>query len=366
MTQPNQKRLQSPCRVAAVAITGLMFMTSAGISTYTALASQPSQHSLGLIAAEPSVALPRSVEQAVRQDLSQRLNVPLQDVKLVRFTPQAWSDGCLGLGGAAESCLQAQVEGWRVEVIHNQQTWIYRTDKTANVIRLEPQSTGEVLPPIVSQRLISAVAKEVRVPATRLQIAHVKSAVWDGCLGIFTSGRQACTKIALQGWQVVIASSNRSWVYHLDQDGSRIVQNPTASGSRGGLVPAFIPEQTKPESEPTIVFRSTTSGDLLGKVTRITLTADGAITRFVTAPNIRSRPVVIKRLSQQQVKEFQQGLETQRFRNLNGLSYLSNVVIADYPRTTLQGMGSITQYVDLETKHLPKALRQVIQTWDKL
>ncbi len=365
MTHLKQKRLQSPRKMVAVALTGLMFMTSAGISTRAALASQPSQHSLELIAAEPSVALPRSVEQAVRQDLSQRLNVPLQDVKLVRFTPQTWSDGCLGLGGAAESCLQAQVEGWRVEVIHNQQTWIYRTDKTANVIRLEPQSTGEVLPPIVSQRLISAVAKEVRVPATRLQIAHVKSEVWDGCLGIFTPGR-GCTKIALQGWQVVIASSNRSWVYHLDQDGSRIVQNSTASGSRGGLVPAFIPEQTRPEIEPAIVFRSTISGSLLGRVTQTTLTTDGAITQLVTAPNIRSRPVVIKRLSQQQVEQFQQLLQTQRFLNLNGLRYFSKPVIADYPTITLQGMGSVTQYVDLKNTHLPKALRQVIQAWEKL
>ncbi|MCY7278932.1 MAG: hypothetical protein LH702_35645, partial [Phormidesmis sp. CAN_BIN44] len=79
--------------MAVVAITGLIFITSAGISTHAALASQPSQHSLELIAAEPSVTLPRSVEQAVRQDLSQRLNVPLQDIKLIRFTPQTWSDG---------------------------------------------------------------------------------------------------------------------------------------------------------------------------------------------------------------------------------------------------------------------------------
>ncbi|MCY7276839.1 MAG: hypothetical protein LH702_24685, partial [Phormidesmis sp. CAN_BIN44] len=200
--------LRSPFKMAAVALTGLMVMTSAGISTHAAMALQPSQHSSGLIAAEPSVPLPRSVEQAVRQDLSQRLNVPLQDVKLVRFTPQTWSDGCFGLGGATENCLLVQVEGWRIEVTHNQQTWIYRTDKTAKVIRLEPLATGEVLPLIVGQRLISAVAKEVRVPATRLQIARVKSAVWDGCLGIFTPGR-GCTEIALQGWQVVIASSNR-------------------------------------------------------------------------------------------------------------------------------------------------------------
>ncbi len=364
MTHLKQKILH-PYKIAAVALTGFMLMTSTGISTHAAMALQPFQHSLGLIAAKPSVPLPRSVKQAVLRDLSQRLNVPLREVKLVGFTPQTWSDGCLGLGGAAESCLQAQVEGWRVEASANQQTWIYRTDKTANVIRLEPQSTGEGLPPIVSQRLISAVAKEVRVPATRLQIAHVKAAVWDGCLGIFTSGRQACTKIALQGWQVVIASSNRSWVYHLDQDGSRIVQNPTASGSRGGLVPTFIP-QPKPEIEPTVIFRSTISGDFVGKVTQVTLTTDGAITRLVTAPNVRSRPVVIKRLSQQQIEQFQQTLQTQRFLNLNGLRYLSKPVIADYPTITLQGMGSVTQYVDLETTHLPNALRQVVQAWDKL
>ncbi len=363
MTQPKQKKLQSSYRIAAVALT--LFMTSAGISMQAALASQPSQHSLGLIGATPSVTLPRSVEQAVRQDLSQRLNVPLRKVKIVSFTPQTWSDGCLGLGGATENCLLVQVEGWRIEVTHNQQTWIYRTDKTANVIRLEPSETGEVLPAIVSQRLISAVAKEVRVPASRLQIAHVKSAVWDGCLGIFTPGR-GCTRIAIQGWQAVIAGSDRSWVYHLDQEGSRIVQNPTASGSWGGLVPTFIPEQTKPESEPTVVFRSTISGDLIGKVTQVTLTTDGVITRLVTASNIRSRPVVIKRLSQQQIKQFQQVLETQRFRNLNGLRYLTTPVIADYPTTTLEGVGSVTQYIDLEITHLPRGLRQVIQAWDKL
>ncbi len=366
MTQPKPKRLTSSCQIAAIAMT--MLMTSTGVSTHAALALQPSQHLLESIATEPSVPLPRSVEQAVRQDLSQRLNVPLQDVKLVRFTPQTWSDGCFGLGGATENCLLVQVEGWRIEMTHNQQTWIYRTDKTANAIRVEPQSMGEVLPTIVSQHLISAVAKETRVPANRLQIAHVKSATWDGCLGIFTLG-QGCTRIALQGWQVIIASSNRSWVYHLDQDGSRIVQNSTASGSWGSLVPAFLP-QPKPEPksdiESEIVFRSTISGDFVGKVTQTTLTIDGAITQLVTAPNIRSRPVVIKQLSQQQVEQFQQALQMQRFRNLNGLSYLSTPVIADYPTVMLQGGGSVTQYIDLEITHLPKALRRVIQTWDKL
>ncbi len=364
MTRTQQTLLKSPRQMAVLALTGLMLMTSTGVSNQSAMASHVSKQSSNLVAAESSVQLPRSVEQAVRQDLSQRLNIPPQDITIVSFTPQTWSDGCLGLGGAAESCLQAQVEGWRVEASANQQTWIYRTDKTANVIRLEPQSTA-AMPPIVSQRLLRQVAKDVRVPVARLRIAEVKSAIWDGCLGIFTPGR-GCTKIALQGWQVIVAGNKRSWVYHLDQDGNRMAQNPTASGSRGGLVPAFILEENKPPIEPNVIFRSIVSGDFTGKVTQITLTTDGAITQSIMAPNIRSRPVVIKRLSQQQIEQFQQVLQAQRFLNLNGLNYLTEAVLADYPTTTLQSAGSLTQYVDLETTHLPKAMQQVIQAWTKL
>lgn len=364
MIHPQQNRLKSPRQLAVVALTGLMLITSTGVLTQSALASHVSKPLSNLVAAELSVQLPRSVEQAVRQDLSQQLNIPQRDITIVGFTPQTWSDGCLGLGGAAESCLQAQVEGWRVEASANQQTWIYRTDKTANVIRLESQSKVS-LPSIVSRRLLRQVAKDVRVPVARLRIAEVKSAVWDGCLGIFTPGR-GCTRNVVQGWQVIVVGNNRSWVYHLAQDENRMAQNPTASGSRGGLVPSFIPEENKPQIEPNVIFRSIVSGDLTGKVTQITLTADGAITQSITAPNIRSRPVVIKRLSQQQIEQFEQVLQAQRFLNLKGLSYLTEAALADYPTTTLQGAGSLTQYVDLETAYLPKALRQVIQVWTEL
>lgn len=362
MTYTRQNLLKSPRQLAVVALTGLMLIAIG--ATQSALASPDSKQFSNRVAVKPIVATTLPIELAVRRDLSQRLNIPPRDIKIVRFTPQTWSDGCLGLGGATENCLRAIVEGWRVEVTANQQTWIYRTGKTANVIRLEPQSTAS-LPAIVSQRLLRQVAREVRVPVIRLRISEVKSAVWDGCLGIFTPGR-GCTKIALQGWQVIVAGNNRSWVYHLDQDGNRIAQNPTASGSRDGLVPSFISEEDRPQIESNVIFRSTVSGDFTGRVTQTTLTADGAITQLIMAPNIRSRPVVIRRLSRQQVEQFQQMLEAQRFLNLNGLKYLTKPVIADYPTIALQGAGSMTQYVDLETTHLPRAFQQVIQAWTKL
>jgi hypothetical protein len=310
-------------------------------------------------------SLPRAVAQKIRQAASQQLHVPLRAVKIVSFMRQTWSDGCLGLGGAAESCLQAIVAGWRVEVTNGQQNWFYRLDETANAIRLESQPPVVTLPTNVTQRLLQTVASQVRLPVSRLRVAAVKATTWDGCLGIFKPGK-ACTKIALSGWQVIVTGGDRSWVYHLDETANRVAQNTTASGSRGALVPSLMPEQNQPMLEANVVFQSIVSGDLAGRVTQVTLTNDGVITQLITAPNIRSRPVVVKRLSQSQLEQFQQLLEARRFRNLNGLSYLSSVAVADYPTTLLQARGSTVQYLDLEMQNLPLALRQVIQAWKQL
>jgi hypothetical protein len=41
------------------------------------------------------------------------------------------------LANPEEICTMALVEGWQIQVQHNQQTWIYRTDESARVIRSE-------------------------------------------------------------------------------------------------------------------------------------------------------------------------------------------------------------------------------------
>ncbi|PZV06432.1 MAG: hypothetical protein DCF22_23890 [Leptolyngbya sp.] len=348
-------------------LTGLILLISVGVSKQAGLTASLPQNAVPsskLLVAQTD-SLPQSVAQKVRQSVSPQLSVPLRDIKIVSFTRQTWSDGWLGLGGAAESCLQAMVEGWRVEVTNGQQNWVYRTSETANAIRLEPQPLVVALPTNVSQRLLQTVARQVRLPVSRLRVAAVKAATWDGCLGIFKPG-QACNKMALPGWQVIVTGGDRSWVYHLDEAANRIAQNATASGSGDELVPSFMPEENKSMLEANVVFQSIVSGDLTGRVTQVTLTNDGVITRFISAPNIRSRPVVVKWLSQQQLKQFQQVLEARRFRNLNDLRYLSSAAFADYPTTMLQATGSTVQYIDLETKNLPLALQQMIQAWKKL
>lgn len=308
----------------------------------------------------------RQVIRRVRLDLSERFSVPRQSLKLVSFSRETWSNGCLGLEAPNERCTGALVEGWRIEMTDGQQNWVYRTDLTAQVLRPEIPVEQAEIPPNVGEIVLTAIAKQVRVPIATLRITESKAATWDGCLGIYEPGR-ACTFIAIPGWRVIVAGAKQSWVYHVNQDGTRIVQNATASST---LVPSFATADESPYGQPdsNIVFRSIEAGGLAGRVIERVLTADGTLYRQMRQPNQTPAitPVIEKRLSKSQVQQFQQLLAEQRFPNLNNLRYLSDAAFADYPTLTLQGMGSSVEYIDLEIDRLPTALRSVIQAWNEL
>lgn len=78
-------------------------------------------------------------EQKARQDLATKLGISVNEITIVEAEPTEWSDGCLGLGGPAESCLAAIVPGLRVELSVEGKTYVYRTDLTGASIRLETQ-----------------------------------------------------------------------------------------------------------------------------------------------------------------------------------------------------------------------------------
>jgi hypothetical protein len=318
-----------------------------------------------LISLTPKLPEPASsVIAAIREDLGQRYGV--SNIQVVSATEQMWPDGCLGLPRGKEACTMAIVPGWRIEVTDGRQTWVYRTDKTGRTLRLENEGKAG-LDSQTASKLLRQVARDTRISVRNLKIAEVKPANFDGCLGIYRPN-QACTKILIRGYQAIVTSPARSYVYHLSQDASRIAQNDTASGAGSKIRVSFesLMLNGSPEVEPNVVFRSSTSGDLTGRMTTITLTDDGKVTEFTTAPNIRSRPIGRKTLTKEQLATFQQALQNRRFRNFNGLSYLTEAALADYPTTTYQSADSTVQFIDLEKPSLPRSLRNVIRTWETL
>ena len=85
-------------------------------------------------------ALPNNIQTQVRTDLANHLNIPTDQITIANHSRQTWSDGCLGLGGPAESCLAALTDGWQVEVIDTEtnETYVYHTNLNGDQIRREP------------------------------------------------------------------------------------------------------------------------------------------------------------------------------------------------------------------------------------
>ncbi|MEB3295322.1 MAG: hypothetical protein VKJ24_19385 [Synechococcales bacterium] len=312
----------------------------------------------------PAATVPPSVATAVRQDIAKRLGLSPTEFKIIDASAQTWGNACLGVASPAELCAQMLVEGWRVEVSDGAQSWIYHTDGVGRNIRLA-ENLQTPLPTPVARKVLNAIAKQVRVPVAKLKITEVKSAYWNGCLGIYQPNR-GCTKIAIQGWQLIVSNGDRSWVYHLNQDGSKLIQNRTASLSQAPVVTSFQFIGDTPGIASDVIFRSIVAGSMTGETRTLTLNHDGALTQMIMGPTIRSQPVVIKKVSPAELRRFTQLLERQQMPNLTGISYFTSAIYADHPHTTFQGMGSTVQFIDSEMAKMPRSLQQIAKVWTQL
>lgn len=81
--------------------------------------------------------LPTSVANAVFQDAAERTGLPHSTLEILEVQPQMWPDGCLGLAKPGVFCTLALVPGWEVTVASGQQRWVYRSNESGSVIRLD-------------------------------------------------------------------------------------------------------------------------------------------------------------------------------------------------------------------------------------
>jgi hypothetical protein len=75
--------------------------------------------------------------QAARAELAIALNIDESTISIMRATPREWSDSCLGLGRADESCAQMITDGFVVVLEHDGTQFRYRTNADGTVLRAE-------------------------------------------------------------------------------------------------------------------------------------------------------------------------------------------------------------------------------------
>lgn len=186
--------------------------------------------------------VPVGVVTAVSREISRTYRVSQNQLKVVSATQQSWSDSCLGLGQANESCLRAEVkDGWRVVMSDSRQTWTYRTDGTGRAVRLESQgnSNNSKLPNSVADLALRTASQRTGLRTSELRIVKSEQITVDGCLGLPRPG-EACTRIAQQAWEVTVEGGKQRLVYRTNQNATLIRLNESASNVTDTNLPQII------------------------------------------------------------------------------------------------------------------------------
>lgn len=185
--------------------------------------------------------LPRKVVGAVLRDLSRRENIPIRRLKIINYQQKTWKDGCLGLGGPAESCLQSLVPGWEVVAGNGSRTWTYRTNKNGRLIRLADEgSAPDKLSRTLKNRVLKAASQDLRKPISRLSIVKAERETWnDSCLELGGIA-ESCLRTLVPGWRLVVRTSKQTLVYHSNEDGSTIRLNEKASDRTDAKLPKKV------------------------------------------------------------------------------------------------------------------------------
>ncbi|HAX80656.1 MAG TPA: hypothetical protein DCY88_33675 [Cyanobacteria bacterium UBA11372] len=93
---------------------------------------------------ENKVQLPEAVTKAILENLAQQTGLQTSDLRVVEVEQKTWSDGCLGLGSPGIACSQALIPGWQVTVASDRTRWIYRTNLSGSLVKLDAAATQQL------------------------------------------------------------------------------------------------------------------------------------------------------------------------------------------------------------------------------
>jgi hypothetical protein len=142
----NQKRVVTACVLTAILSvgSGLTLIKSASADSANLSLERTNQFLISSLPAN----LPESVKNAVLQAASERLQIPVSQLTIIKAQKQTWRDGCLELPNVDEFCTQALVPGWRVVVGERKQSLVYHTNQTGSAIRLNEKASDSTLRPV--------------------------------------------------------------------------------------------------------------------------------------------------------------------------------------------------------------------------
>ena len=174
-----------------------------------------------------------AIAAAVVAFLAQELGVAEDQIEATEVVDVEFSDSCLGLGGPAESCLQAITPGWLVLLDVNGAPYEVHTDETGQQIRIAPAlpEESDVPADMAADTAAAAaqefVAAELDVALGDVQVVSVEPTEFnDGCLG-FGRPDESCIQVITTGWIVILDVGGQTYEAHTDETGQQVRLAPS-------------------------------------------------------------------------------------------------------------------------------------------
>ncbi|NEO32007.1 MAG: hypothetical protein F6K36_16540 [Symploca sp. SIO3C6] len=98
-----------------------------------------------------------------------------------------------------------------------------------NIARETSQNveSGVALSAAVSHSVLLDASERFGVPTSALDISNAQSRTWsDECLELSNSKLSKCKEMLIPGWQIIVNSEDKHWVYRTNASGSIIALEP--------------------------------------------------------------------------------------------------------------------------------------------
>lgn len=301
--------------------------------------------------------LPKFIIAAIVLDASRWSGLPTEWVRIVKTEGKTWDNSCLFAFGSLCHIDLNPISGWEVTVDSGKQQWVYHVDDKASSVLMD--QTAALMPK--AAEVIKKDAAKFSGSSNLRIIAVERRKDWNGsCEGI-----PRCTRPIAPGWQATVSNGKDSYVYRVKEDGSQF-ELQGQKGNNKTLEPVPIPaNELPPPLDRNVVFRDISSGGITGRTYESVLLNDGRLIRTrVGDANDSERSV--RRLSRQQVRQFQKLLERQRFAQFKNLNYQSKTTCCDIPTHLLTNREGTVRYTIASVDGLPTNLRAVVEAWNQL
>ncbi|MEZ4538585.1 MAG: hypothetical protein R3C43_01220 [Chloroflexota bacterium] len=155
--------------------------------------------------------------------LAGELGVAEDNIEVISTEQTEFTDSCLGLGQANESCLQAITPGWLILLEIDGQPYEVRTNETAEQVRLAtnmPADDGQSGTAVGAAQ--EFLAGELGVALGDVQVVSVEAAEFtDSCLGL-GGPEEICAQVMTPGWVVMMDVNGQSYEAHTDETGQSV------------------------------------------------------------------------------------------------------------------------------------------------